>query len=204
MADLHVLRRSDSELLHVARSDDAVKCAAALSSDQAFDVQVAALLPGLGPWLPAVQQRLRAPVKGCWYAAPLPAVLGAMAASMEQAAGPAAPAGPEGGDDVMEICEGVCSEAGLAGPRRVTKAAPVVEGEGADADPLQEYLEVCSIAEADKAADVTRALGERLGKEAAKQLLRSARQVALAGADGKKRRVFKAGRVRGQALRLRQ
>ena len=77
-----------------------------LLGDQAFDVEVAALLPGLGPWLHAVQQHLRAPVKGCWYAAPLPVVLGAIVASMEQAAGPAAPAGPEGGEEVMEICEG--------------------------------------------------------------------------------------------------
>ena len=202
MAHLHVLQRSDSELLHVARSDDATKCAAALGSDQAFDVDVAALLPGLGPWLPAAQQRLRAPVKGCWYKAPLPVVLGAVAASMEQAAGPTAPAGPEGEGDAMEICEGARSEAGLVGPRGVTKATPTAEAEGAE--PLQEYLEVCSIAEADKAADVMRALREKLGKEAAKQLLRNARQVTLASADGKKRRVFKVGQVRGQALRLRQ
>ena len=187
MADLHVLRRTDSELLHVARSDDATKCAAALGSDHAFDVEVAALLPGLGPQLPRVQQHLGRPVKGCWYAAPLPLVLGAVATSMAQPAVPAAPAAdmPVGGGGAEAM------ETGSEEP-------------GAEAEPLQQYLEPCSIAEADKAADVLRALRERVGKEAAALLLRGARQVTLAGADGKKRRVYKAGRVRGEALRLKR
>jgi len=187
LAHLSVLRRTDSELLHVARSDDATKCAAALGSDQAFDVEVAALLPGLGPQLPCVQQRLGKPVRGCWYAAPLPLVLGAVATSMVQ---PAVPAAPEvavtGGGDSVGAME-TCSE----------------EAEG-EADPLQQYLEPCSIAEADKAADVLRALRQKAGKEATEQLLRGARQVTLAAADGKKRRVFKAGRTRGEALRLKR
>jgi hypothetical protein len=78
------------------------------------------------------------------------------------------------------------------------------EEPGAEADPLHKYLEPCSIAEADKAADVRRVLREKVGKEAAGQLLRCARQVTLPGADGKKRRVFKAGRTRGEALRLKR
>jgi hypothetical protein len=183
MADLHVLRRTDSDLLHVARSDDAARCAAALGSGQAFEVEVAAVLPGLGAQLPAVQQRLGAPVRACWYAAPLAVVLSALAASMAQPEpAAAADAGPVGGEstDAMESCE------------------------EEEAGPLQQYLEPCSIAEADKAADVLRALRERLGKQEADAVLRCARQVTLAGADGKKRRVFKAGRVRGQALRLKR
>ena len=185
MADLHVLRRTDSELLHVARSDDATKCAAALGGDHAFDVEVAALLPGLGPQLPCVQQHLGMPVKGCWYAAPLPLVLEAVAASVAQPAVPAAPAvDMPVGEASVEAMEG-CSEE-----------------PGADADPLRQYLEPCSIAEADKAADVLRMLREKVGKEATELLLRGARQVTLAGADGRKRRVSKAGRTRGEALRL--
>jgi hypothetical protein len=51
---------------------------------------------------------------------------------------------------------------------------------------------------------VLRALREKVGKEATELLLRGARQVTLAGADGRKRRVFKAGRTRGEALRLKR
>ena len=65
-------------------------------------------------------------------------------------------------------------------------------------------MEPCSIAEADKAADVLHTLRERLGKQGAEEVLRCARQLTLAGADGKKRRVYKAGRVRGEALRLKR
>ena len=141
----------------------------------------------MGPQLPCVQQHLGMPVKGCWYAAPLPVVLGAVATVMAQPAMPAAPvAAMPAGEESVEAME-ACSEE-----------------PGADADPLQQYLEPCSIAEADKAADVLRALREKVGKEATELLLRGARQVTLAGADGRKRRVFKAGRTRGEALRLKR
>ena len=176
MANLYVLRRADCELLHVARGDDAAACAAALRSGKAYAVEVMAVLFGLGPQLPVVQQRLALQVKCWWHAAPVAVVLSALA---EPAA--AADAGPVGAD-AMESCQ----------------------EEGQEAGPLQCYLEPCSIAEADKAVDVLRALQERLGKQGAEEVLRCARQVTLAGADGKKRRVYKAGRVRGEALRLKR
>lgn len=163
MSTLHVLRRTDSDLLHIGRSDNTADCALALSAEQAFDIEVCLSLPNMGEQLPALQRRLGAPVKGCWYAAALPAVLSAMASSLAEP--PAAPASEEG---------------------------------------LLQHTERCPIAEADKASDVMRALREKLGKDVADQLLRDAKQVTLAGADGKKRRVYKAGCARGQALRVRR
>ena len=71
------------------------------------------------------------------------------------------------------------------------------------ANELEKYLEACPYAEADKAADVTRALTERLGKEAAVQLLRGAKQCVLKDANGKKRKVLKEGCPKGKAWRLR-
>lgn len=182
MANLCVLRRTDCELLHVARCDDAAACAAALRSGKAYAVEVVAVLFGLGPQLPVVQQRLALQVRCWWHAAPVAVVLSALAASMaEPEPAAAADAGPVGAD-AMESCQ----------------------EEGQEAGPLQCYLEPCSIAEADKAVDVLRALQERLGKQGAEEVLRCARQVTLAGADGRKRRVFKAGHVRGEALRLKR
>ena len=194
MADLHVLCRSDSNLLHIACSDDVARCAARLDADQAFDVKIAALLPGLGCHLPAVQRHLRAPVKGHWYAVALPAALQAMAAGVPHIAAC--------GAEAAETCR---DGETLSHSDSGTGAVSVGSSIRAEVDEeWRQFLEPCTIAEADRAVVVLRALREKLGKPVTKQVLRNARQVALKGSDGVKRRVWKVGHVRGQALRLRR
>ena len=92
MADLHLLRRTDNEMLHIGRSDDTSGFATALGSGHAFEVRIAALFPGLGPRLPEVQQRAPGHVANGWHRADLQEALTAVlaASTAVQAAPPRA------------------------------------------------------------------------------------------------------------------
>ena len=187
MADLHLLRRTDNEMLHIGRSDDTSGFATALGSGHAFEVRIAALFPGLGPRLPEVQQRAPGHVANGWHRADLQEALTAVLAASTgvQAAPP---------------CET------LAGPRVATETdrAGATKACGAGASELEKHLEACPYTEADSAVDVARALKEKLGKEAAGHLLRGARRCVLKGVDGKKRKVLKEGCPKGKAWRMRK
>ena len=72
-------------------------------------------------------------------------------------------------------------------------AAPVAD--------LESLLEPCCNVDADAMVRVREACNERLGSEAAKELLAGLKQVVLPDATGRKRRVFRDSQ--GRALRLR-
>jgi hypothetical protein len=196
MSALHVLRRSDTHILHVATSDDPAACAAALSKDQAFEVEVLATFPSAGGLLEAVQWNLGPPVKGAWYAKPVSEALAAVAEVLE---------------DEEEAPPVEAEEAEERAPKR-RKRTPAQEEPQAQPEPreptplpaaLAEHLEVCGSAEAPKATDICQALKQKLGN-AAQELLKDTRQVSVSDAAGHKRRILKlAGCARGEALRLR-
>ena len=189
--DLHLLQRTDSELLHIGRSDDASSLAMALGSGHAFEVRIAALFPGLGPRLPEVQRGVPGHMANGWHRARLQEALKAVVAAVTDAQ--AAPC-----NTATEPRLAACGKAGDA------TAMETGSSEATKAGGLEKHLEVCPYTEADRATDVVRALTEKLGKEAAAQLLRGARQCVLKGADGKKRKVLKEGCPKGKAWRLRK
>ena len=195
MATLHVLRRSDTRILHIAASEDPAACAAALSKDQAFEVEVLATFPSAGGLLEAVQWNLGPPVKGAWYATPVSEALASVVELLE--------------DEEEPVPE--AEEAEERAPKR-RKQTPAQEETRTKPEPreptplpaaLAEHLEVCGSAEAPKATDIWQALKQKLG-DAARELLKNTRQVSVSDAAGHKRRILKlAGCARGEALRLR-
>ena len=196
--DLHLLRRTDSELLHLGRSNNASSFAAALGSGHAFEVQIAAMCPGLGARLPEVQRRMGGHVKNGWHSTGLHTALAAVAAAVM----PAQLVAP--GDTAAGV-EPVQDELGK--PSHATNGAMETEPPKAteaseEVMELRKHLETCPYLEADKTVDVTRALRAALGKEAATRLLRGAKQCVLKGRDGKKRKVLKEGCAKGQAWRV--
>ena len=190
--DLHLLRRTDNEMLHVGRSNNASSMAASLGSGHAFEVRLAALFPGLGPRLPEVHQRVTGHVTNGWHVAGLQDALKAVLAAWETAQAAPAPA--------PQVPSGQASDTAAT----ETDSTETTEACSARASELQKYLEMRPYGEADKAIDVARVLTEKLGKEASVQLLKNAKHCSLMGANGKKRKVLKEGCPRGKAWRVRK
>jgi hypothetical protein len=191
MASLHVLRRTDTQIIQVACSDDAVAYAAALSKDQAFEVEVLAVLNGAGGLLEAVQRDLGPSVKGAWYNKGLGEVLASVVEALES-------------EDSLPV------EDEERPPKRQRPAQEELEAQPEPRQPttlpaaLAEHLEICRSSEAPKALEVIRALKQRLSTEAAHALLKDLHQVSVSDAAGHKRRILKpASCARGEALRLR-
>ena len=184
-------------MLHIGHSNNAGSFAAALGNGHAFEVRIAALFPGLGARLPEVLRQAPGHVTNGWHRAGLLEALTAVTAALtptqtlppgETTAGP----------------EVVPEEAGQASDAAAMETdSDATEACSARANELEKYLETCPYAEADKAVEVTRALTGKLGKEAAMQLLRGAKQCVLKDANGKKRKVLKEGCPKGKAWRLR-
>ena len=187
--DLHLLRRTDNEMLHLGRSNNASSMAAGLGSGHAFEVRIAALFPGLGPRLPEVQQRVPGHVANGWHVAGLQEALKAVLAALETAPAPAP----------VPHAAGQASDAAME-----TDSSETSEASSAVVSELHKHLEMCPHVEADKFVDVARALTEKLGKEAAAKLLKNAKYCSLMSANGTKQKLLKEGCPRGRAWRVRK
>ena len=208
MVDLHLLKRTDCELLHCGRSSNAGSFAAALASGHAFEVQIAALYPGLGAKLPEVQRRMKGHVRNGWHRAGLHDALGALAAALTPQAATAFDAATEPTQAATPAPAGPAQEE----PGQASDAAEAaMETDAADKDAdnervreLRKHLEPCPYFEADKVTTVAQALRARLGNEVAARLLQGAKQSVLKDSCGKKRKVLKEGCPKGKAWRVRR
>ena len=205
MADLHLLKRTDSELLHCGRSSNARSFAAALANGHAFEVQIAALYPGLGAKLPEVQRRMGGHVRNGWHRVGLHDALGALAATLTPEAATALDAAAEPAPAAAPTPVGPAQEE----PGHASDAT-AMETDAADEDAntervseLRKHLEPCPYKEADKVTTVAQVLRARLGKDAAERLLLGAKQSVLKDSCGRKRKVLKEGCPTGKAWRVR-
>jgi hypothetical protein len=193
MASLHILRRSDTGLLHIDACDDPIVVAAGLSTNHAFEVTPVAVFPGLGGALPAVRWILGPELKCSWYNASISEALAAIGGVLEEDQEDEPPPKRAKTDlqpDLQPISH-------LPPPQPHPENMP-------PAETLMQHVELCTSIEADKACDITKALKQKVGDETARRMLLETSQVSAPDETGRKRRVLKlAGAcARGEALRL--
>ena len=194
MASLHILRRSDTGLLHIDASDDPIAVAAGLGTNHVFEVTPVAVFPGLGGALPAVRWILGPDLKCSWYNASISEALAAIANVIEETQeDEPTPKRPK--TDPQPV---------LQQPNPPPPPQP--QPPSSPAETLMQHVELCTSIEADKACDITKALKQRVGDDTARRMLLETSQVSAPDGTGRKRRVLKlvGACARGEALRLKE
>ena len=225
--DLHVLKRSDSELLHIFWGDDPQELAAQLSAQQAFSVSVILSVRGVGGLL----RGLKVPghVRNGWHAISLACVatwvrqeaeaqisrqleaLCAVPSDPTPGAVRSTTASQEDNESEFEMTPSEeAREFGTGGQADTTPSQEQAEAEdmeeaeehdeGVEEVDLSDTLLQCRPKDADKATLVRKKLLSTIGHDDTRLLLEDYRECSMKSAEGVYRRVFVDSK--GQSLKL--